>query len=146
MIDSHDEVCLSSVQAAPGPRLRGQGPGPDAARAPAPAPCLAPVMRLRTHRRERRHLPPHWEGGHTTWSLVTEQGQNVSLLNTVTRSRSPRRPRSVWAKIESLPCRGRRTLISHHDWLKIFSHSLWMMMGFRVIVIWKKRCCISPRK
>ena len=51
MMESHDEVCLSSVQAAPGPRLRvsGQGPGPDAARAPAPAPCLAPVMRLRAH-------------------------------------------------------------------------------------------------
>ena len=49
MFESDDEVCLSSVQAAPGPRLRvsGQGPGPDAARAPAP--CLAPVMRLRAH-------------------------------------------------------------------------------------------------
>ena len=71
MTESHDEVCLSSVQAR-GLRLRGQGPGPDAAEAPAPAPCLAPVMRLAhqaPHTPERRHLPPHLRG-------VTPPGHN----------------------------------------------------------------------
>ena len=85
---------------------------------------------------------PHTSGG-SHHLVTTRERTNVRLLNTVTRRGPSGGLFSVFGKIESLPCRGRRTLISHHDWWKIFSHSLWMMMGFRVIVIWKKRRCIS---
>lgn len=101
------------------------------------------------HTRRGRHLPPHLQGV-TSPGHKHREAQQDRISGFGIQERPQRREAiavcSVWAKIESLPCRGRRTLISHHDWWKIFSHSLWMMMGFRVIVIWKKMLHLSCSK